>query len=79
MKEEKVEETVKEESEEPEPEPEPEREPEEEEKAEKEEEEEESEEEKCECYSVDPPKHPWRSTFAFGTHQCRLCGRRVKK
>ncbi len=39
----------------------------------------EPEEEKCECYSVDPPKQPWRSTFAFGTYQCKLCGRRMKK
>jgi len=45
----------------------------------KEEVEPEPEEEKCECYSVDPPKQPWRSTFAFGTYQCKLCGRRMKK
>ncbi len=37
------------------------------------------EEEKCECYSVEPPKHPWKTTFTFGTFDCKLCGRRVKK
>lgn len=39
----------------------------------------EPEEEKCECYSVEPPKHPWKTTFTFGTFDCKLCGRRVKK
>ena len=35
--------------------------------------------EKCECYSVEPPKHPWKPTFVFGVYDCSLCGRRVKK
>lgn len=38
----------------------------------------EPEEEKCECYSIEPPKHPWKTTFTFGTFDCKLCGRRVK-
>ena len=37
------------------------------------------EEEKCKCYSVEPPKHPWKSTWSFGVYDCSLCGRRVKK
>ncbi len=39
----------------------------------------EPEEGECKCYSVDPPKRPWRSTFVFGTYDCELCGRRMKK
>ena len=39
----------------------------------------EPEEEKCACYSVEPPKRPWKSTFVFATYDCTLCGRRVKK
>ncbi len=70
--EEMVEETVEGPEEESEEEPEPEEESEEESKPE-------PEEGECECYSVDPPGRPWRSTFAFGTYQCTLCGRRRKK
>ena len=66
--EEMVEETVEEPEEESKPEEESEEEP-----------EPEPEEGQCECYSVDPPGQPWRSTFAFGTYQCKLCGRRRKK
>jgi len=36
-------------------------------------------EEKCVCYSVEPPKRPWKSTYVFATYDCTLCGRRVKK
>lgn len=36
-------------------------------------------EEQCECYSVAPPKRPWKTTFTFGTYDCTLCGRRLKK
>ncbi len=35
-------------------------------------------EEKSECYSVEPPKRPSKTTFTFGTFDCTLCGRRLK-